>query len=169
MKKIIIVLTVVLILSVAGMTAALVLTNNGEVTYGEFVKPDFEKSAEKGMPADAGENFTEFSSSDVSFSAHLCVNPIANNKKLDVYFCNDESNTVWLKLKIYEAERDENGNIVYGDVIGECGLLKPGEYVKDISLESYISKGNLIAMKIMGYEAETYYSAGTVALFSAIG
>ena len=169
MKKSIIILIAVLVLSVAGMTVALVLTGEANDTYGEFVKPEFEKTAIKSLPTDAGDNWQPFFSNDVNFSAHLCVKPIANKKSLEVYFYNDESNEIWLKIRIYETEKDENGNVLYGDMIGESGLLKPGEYVKDISLNKRMGKGDSIAMKIMGYQPETYYSEGTVALFSEIG
>ena len=42
-----------------------------------------------------------------------------------VYFTNAQENHVYLKLRVL----DENDRI-----LGETGLLKPGEYVKDVQL-----------------------------------
>ena len=48
--------------------------------------------------------------------------------------------------------------------MGETGLIKPGEYVKNVTLSKTLDAGEKIKLKIMGYETETYESAGSVSL-----
>ena len=51
-----------------------------------------------------------------------------------------------------------------GNIVGETGLVRPGEYVKEVSLSRRIPCGTPVNLKIMGYEPETYKSAGAVTL-----
>ena len=64
-------------------------------------------------------------------------------------------NTVWLKVRIL----DENG-----DILGESGLIRPGEYVRSVELNSVPQQTTAVSLKIMAYEPETYYSAGSAVL-----
>ena len=96
----------------------------------------------------------------MAFKCSICGNVIASGGAADVYFTNSSEQEVWLKLRVL----DEDGNI-----IGETGLIKPGEYVKSVSIDKDISDGSTIKLKIMAYEPETYYSAGAVTLNTKIG
>ena len=49
-------------------------------------------------------------------------------------------------------------------VVGETGLLKPGEYIKEVKLDKSLKKDDEITLKVMGYEPDTYYSAGSISL-----
>ena len=80
--------------------------------------------------------------------------------KAVVYFTNAEENSVYLKLRVL----DEDGNI-----LGETGLLKPGEYVEGVELGETFSAGTTISLKIMSYEPDTYMSEGSVVLKTTIG
>ena len=84
---------------------------------------------------------------------------IASGGAADVYFTNSSEQEIWLKLRVL----DENSNI-----LGETGLIKPGEYVKSVSIDADIPDGTAIKLKIMAYEPETYYSAGAVTLNTQI-
>ena len=77
-----------------------------------------------------------------------------------IYLTNPAENKVWLKLRVL----DESNNI-----LGETGLIRPGEYVKDVELTENLTAGTKIKLKIMGYEPETYFSAGSATLNTAIG
>ena len=77
-----------------------------------------------------------------------------------VYFTNAEGNNVYLKLRVL----DENDNS-----LGETGLLKPGEYVKDVELIRALSAGTGIRLKIMRYAPDTYLSEGSVVRNTTIG
>ena len=72
-----------------------------------------------------------------------------------VYFTNPSVNAAWLRLRVLDE---------HGDVIAQSGILKPGQYITDLPLERLPSVGEKIQLKVMGYEAETYQSIGSVVL-----
>ena len=80
---------------------------------------------------------------------------IEKDDAADVYFTNSEKFDVWLKLRVLTAD---------GTLLGETGLIRPGEYVKSVSLTSEVEDGTAIKLKIMAYEPDTYYSAGSITL-----
>ena len=67
---------------------------------------------------------------------------------------------MWLKVRVLDAE---------GNLLGESGLLRPGGYVRTVTLERSPAPGTRIKLKVMGYMPETYRSAGTLVLNTAIG
>jgi hypothetical protein len=46
-------------------------------------------------------------------------------------------------------------------MIGESGLIKPGEYVESVAISLVPTKNTSIFAKVLSYEKETYYSMGT--------
>ncbi len=157
-KTIVIALAVCLV-AVTGMVLALCLTG-GESEPSAFVAPEFDSTAVVGTPTDAGESWMPIYQDGMEFSAHICGRVMINDGLADIYFTNDEGNEVWMMLRIM----DEAGNI-----LGETGLIKPGEYVKSVKFDVVPEVGTAIKMKIMAYEPETYYSAGAVSLNTVIG
>ncbi len=85
----------------------------------------------------------------------LCGEVTAKDGYVDVYFTSIEGNNAWLKIRIL----DENENI-----IAESGLIKPGQYIKSVKLNTEINSAINVTLKVMGYEPETYFSAGAVTL-----
>ncbi len=75
-----------------------------------------------------------------------------NNSTADIYFTSDVANTAWLKVEILSVD----GKTSYG----ESGLLKQGETLEKIKLNSS-PKANELIIKILSYEPNTYYSLGT--------
>ena len=75
--------------------------------------------------------------------------------KADVYFTNPAENTLWMKLRIFDAS---------GNIIAETGLIKPNEYLKTVSFNTVPENGSKLIMKVMTYEPDTYYSGGAVSL-----
>lgn len=117
-----------------------------------FTPPPFEVSAQTGTPDIPDEfGYSEPYQAGMSYRFGVCGNVNVNGSKATVFFTNPADNTIWLKLRIL----DENGNL-----LGETGLLKPGEYVQYVSLTKELEDGTPIQLKIMGYEPDTYYSAG---------
>lgn len=51
-----------------------------------------------------------------------------------------------------------------GKVLGETGLVKPGQYVQPLTLDTVPKQTETVKVKIMAYEPETYYSAGAASL-----
>ena len=51
---------------------------------------------------------------------------------------------------------DEQGNI-----LGESGVLKPGQYIRSMQLENVPQQAGIVLAKILTYEPETWYSMGS--------
>jgi len=51
-----------------------------------------------------------------------------------------------------------------GVELGQTGLIRPNEYVKAITTNTIPKEGDLVKLKIMAYEPETYNSLGSVSL-----
>lgn len=120
----------------------------------EFTPPPFEENAVLGIP-DVPEDLGWTPLDTPNFSASLCGRIVSKDNATDVWLYNHEDNTVWLKLRIL----DEAGN-----VLGETGLLKPGEYVQSVSLMYTPNPGTTITLKLMAYAPQTYHSEGAASL-----
>ena len=132
-----------------------------EAERGEFVPPAFDSSAVTGIPeVPEGLGYSAPYQDGMAYRFAVCGNVLMEGKQALVYFTNPAENDTWTKLRVY----DENGNI-----LGETGLLKPGEYVQYVELDKELASGTPIKLKIMGYEPDTYLSAGSVVLNTQIG
>ena len=88
-----------------------------------------------------------------AFSVGICGVILPKGSNVDVWLTNPADNAVWLKVRILDAS---------GQMLGESGLIRPGEYVQTVTLQSVPPAGTPITLKVMAYEPETYYSAGAV-------
>ena len=132
-----------------------------EPTVGEFVPPAFDSAAVVGtpdVPEDLG--YSSPYQEGMAYRFSVCGNVKMDGNKATVYMTNDADNDVYLKLRVLDAE---------GNVLGETGLIKPGEYVKDVELSKALAAGTAIKLKIMSYDPETYMSMGSAALNTKIG
>lgn len=157
--------TPVYILGVLAVAAFIVmmiaLSVTKEPPRGEFVPPAFESMALQGVPDVPAElAYSSPHRDGMAYRFSVCANVTLDGSKATVYFTNAEENHVYLKLRVL----DENDKI-----LGETGLLKPGEYVKDVQLLRELPSGTEIRLKIMGYVPDTYLSAGAVVLHTTIG
>ena len=150
------VLAAVCLLCLAMMAAALVYTQSP--AQGEFIPPPFEESAVSGIP-DVPEELGWQELDAQAFQVGVCGAVVLEGSQADVWLTNPEGNNVWLKLRIM----DENGT-----VLGETGLIRPGEYVQSVTFDTVPAPGTAISMKLMAYEPETYHSAGAVTLNTTI-
>lgn len=152
------ILGAVLAVLVIAMVLALCLPNR---KMAEFTPPPFEQNAVSGTPKVAQElGYSSPYKEGMTYRFSVCGNVMTEGNEAVVYLTNPAENEVWMKLRVL----DENRN-----VLGETGLIKPGEYVKSVALNTLPDAGTKISLKIMGYEPETYRSAGSVALNTAIG
>ena len=123
-----------------------------------FVPPSFEEQAIQGVPEvppDLG-----WSELDAKvYKVSVCGVVTVTDGKADVWFTNPESNTVWLKLRVLDGD---------GNILGETGLIRPGEYVRSVSFYTIPEPGDAIGLKLMAYEPETYYSAGSATLNTVV-
>ena len=140
------------------MIVLIVFFSNSIAEKKTFIKPDFEGNVVEGIP-----DIDDFNKKVVpvkdGYNFYVNPIPVIKDGKLLVNFTSIESNEILLKLRI----KDYNGNIV-----GETGILKAGQYVKYINVDG-ISKGKEISYVVMGYEKDSYLSAGTVVLKTKVG
>lgn len=149
-NKSLIIALIICVLSIGGFILALNSYNKSK----EFVKPEFEKNVKEGMPKLTKEDgFEEFEVSD-EYIVYMTGETKLEDNKLIVYFTSKKTNNVYVKLRIYKDD----------EILGETGLLKPGEYIKEVKLDKSLKKDDKITLKVMGYEPETYYSAGSISL-----
>lgn len=137
--------------SVVIMIFALTMENRKESS---FSPPPFDAAAQTGVPAvlqNAG--YGELDAKAFRFSA--AGELTAENGAAEVWLTNPVENTVWLKVRILDK---------YDSKLGESGLIRPGEYVQTVKLDIIPKKNTDISLKIMAYEPDTYYSAGSVML-----
>ena len=147
------ILGAVLAVLVVGMIVALCLPRSTEA---DFTPPPFEQNAVSGVPEVPEElGYSAPYKEGMAYRFSVCGNVTVEGENAVVYLTNPAENEVWLKLRVL----DEKGN-----TLGETGLIKPGEYVRCVSLSAVPSAGTKIILKIMGYEPETYHSAGSATL-----
>lgn len=155
-KKMIWIMTGICLLTLGIMVWAL---RSGESQKNlEFVPPSFEETAVSGVP-DVPENLGWGELDAKAFKVSVCGMICADEESADVWLTNPESNNIWLKLRLLDEE---------GNVLGETGLLHPGEYVRAVSLNRSVKQGEKVALKIMSYEPETFYSEGAATLNTTI-
>ena len=147
---------VICTLSIVVMLIA--LTVGHKQVQEDFTPPAFDDNAIAGVPT-VPDNLGWTELDCKAYKVSVCGQVVANGNSADLWLYNPESNTVWLKLRIL----DEKGNI-----LGETGLLKPGEYVQSVILERIPADGSAIALKIMAYQPDTYYSEGAATLNTTI-
>ena len=147
------ILPAVAVLCAAAIVVMVVVLTRDSGQQG-FTPPPFEPAAQSGQPTvpqDAG--YGELDARAFRFSA--AGELLALDGEVEVWLTNPAENTVWLKVRIL----DEAGNI-----LGESGLLRPGEYVRAVRLEQIPKQPTPVSLRIMAYEPETYYSAGSAVL-----
>lgn len=150
------VLAAVCILSLALMAAALVATSRP--SQAAFTPPPFDPAARTGTPA-VPEGLGWQAIDARVFTASVCGVFRVEDGRADVWLTNPATNTVWLKLRVLDAN---------GRTLGETGLLCPGEYLQAVTLDTTPPSGSAVTLKLMAYEPETYHSAGAVALQTTV-
>ncbi len=154
MKRIIFILTVICV--VCALAAGILLLVTGKTKAPSFIPPTFDEKSVDGTPqVPEGLGWHEIYKTGMSFRASVCGEIIIENKTAKIYFFNPEENTLWLKLRILNEK---------GEILGETGLLKPGQYLTEITFDTLPKNGEKIVLKLMSYQPETYYSGGSVSL-----
>ena len=152
-NKVVIVLSVLTIISLIIMIVALCKSSN-RVEQPIFIPPEFDANAIVGTPRPPeNSGYRILYQEGMSFHVGLCGVVRVNGASADVYMMNVSENSLWLKIRIY----DEKGN-----VLGESGIIKPGEYIQSVKLTQSLDQDANIKLKIMSYEPDTYYSGGSI-------
>ena len=142
--------------SVIGMICALQLKGNDPQSG--FTPPPFDAEARIGtpeVPQECGWSELDAKAFRVSVSGALTV----SEDSVDVWLTNPAENTVWLKLRLCTPD---------GSILGETGLICPGEYVQQVTLGDPPEEEMPVVLKIMAYQPDTYYSEGSVSLKTTI-
>lgn len=133
------------------------LQYGGKQTQGAFTPPPFAENAVQGTPNVP--NSLGWGELDAQvYKVSLC-GVFQPKEVVDIWLTNPASNTVWMKLRVLDME---------GNILGETGLIRPGEYLQSICLDSVPPSGTAIQLKIMAYEPNTYHSAGAVSLNTTV-
>lgn len=148
-----------LVAAVIALVALLAsITVNGTSLQGAFIPPEFETNSAKGIPEVPEDAI--YASADIGeFSISVCSKIGIENDNALLYFTNHDGNEAWMKVRLYD--KDDN-------IIGESGLLRAGEYVESVQLKDISNTGDVIYIKVMCYEPETYYSEGSVILKATV-
>ena len=152
-QKIIIFLLSGLLVAALVVLGIVLATRGPEVVIADFVPPEFDENAVSGVPDNVPQELNYGSPiSQNEFLFALCGTPsLTDENSLHIYFTSHEENQVWLLIRIYTAD---------GVLIGESGLLRPGEYVEYVELSERVS--GRLKLRILSYEPDTYYSKGAV-------
>ena len=154
-QRIVVLVLIILIIAVlvVGIIVYAVTGTAGSST--SFTPPEEEENAVEGVPeVDEDLGWSEITIDD-GYVVSICGVVNEEDGSAEVWFYSDDENEVWVKLRI----QDEDGN-----TIGESGLLMPGEYVQYVELDTVPEEDETVYLEVMGYEPDTYYSAGSVTL-----
>ena len=123
------------------------------VVRGEFVPPEFEAAAVAGIPSgmDAASCYSRLVLNEDT-AVSMCANLYIENSSALVFLTADARNAGWIRIKILDAG---------GSVLGQSGLLRPGEYVRALALDRIPEAGTMLTVKILIYEPDTYLSLGS--------
>ena len=151
-KTILIVMAVILTVMVCTAVYLAVFREPGTVR-GEFVPPEFDASVQSGTPGTLDEDLA-YGTLELNKTAvvSMCANVTCENNAARVYFTSHEDNEGWLKIKLFDAE---------GNLLGQSGLVHPGEYIESVALTAVPKASGLVVAKILIYEPETYLSLGS--------
>lgn len=152
-RRLLVAAAILCIVSLVGMVLALRTERKPAYT-----PPPFDASAVDGTPEVPQElKWQELNTSAYTFSLCSVFSPA--DGAVDIWLTNPQDSGVWMKLRVL----DEQGNM-----LGETGLIKPGQYVQSVALTGECQEGDAIKLKLMAYEPETYYSAGAVSLEAVV-
>ena len=140
--------------AVALVVLAIVLVQRSkepDVVVNDFTPPPFESAALTGTPEVPDESLYGTLALSDEVSVSLYSSPVVTDGAAQVCFTSLPENEAWVLLRLLDAE---------GNLLGESGLLRPGEYVESVVLENNPSSPQAIA-RILTYELDTYYSLGS--------
>ena len=155
LNKYVIILISILIILIIIITTLLISIKNQST----FIEPKFEENITTQMPEEINYKSQAINLSQ-NYSIYIDGVPKIENDNLIINFISLEDNNVWIKVRILNEKRQ---------VVAESGLIKPGEYLKSVKTIENVVKNDKLTYMIIGYEIDTYLSAGTVELNIKVG
>lgn len=149
-RRLLIILAVILMIAMVFMLVLLFANRDQPIP---FTPPPFEENLTEVIPKDLPEEtgYREFEIAE-GFTVSLCGLIQAKDNRALVHFSSDADNTVWTRIVLLDNQ---------GNLLGESGVLLPGQAVADIVLNAQPSENMDVTVKVLSYEPETYYSHGT--------
>lgn len=120
-----------------------------------FTPPSFDAAAQDGTPENVPAELGYATLDATAYTVALCGLPTVEEDAAVLWLTNPTENAVWLKVRIYAAD---------GTLLGQSGLLRPGEYLEAVHLDIRPAVSESVTLKLMAYEPDTYRSAGAVSL-----
>ncbi len=120
---------------------------------GDFTAPSFDPHAIEGIPPETQvSNYGKMTVSE-GFAFCACAAAAMDDQGVKLYFTSPDTNTVWMKIVVRDAK---------GKLLGESGLIRPGEYLPSVALsERPSNKASTLYAQVYSYEPDTYYSKGS--------
>ena len=152
-QKIILLLLAAALVAVS-IAASVASRQEPERVVGDFVPPAF---ADAVLGAPAPHEVEGLPYGTLTLSEEISVSMVSQLTAdefgaVDVWFTAPDTNRGWVNLRL----QDEEGNL-----LGETGIVRPGEYVQSIRLGSVPKSSGIILARILTYEPDTYYSMGS--------
>lgn len=124
------------------------------VNRNKFIPPKMDKTSKGGTPKYVEEYGYKVLKMSEDYNISIAGKPKLKGKYLYIYFASNESSKYLFKVRIYKDKT----------LIEETGLIKSNHYIDKIKVGNKLKAGDKITYKVMGYEPDTYYSAGEVQL-----
>ena len=139
---------------ILGVAAAIVAAGRQpQVIINEFVPPAFDQAAIIGQPPELPANLGYgILAMQEDASVGLCRNVMVTDGNAMLYLTAPGTNRCWVRVLIYAED---------GTLLGESGLLRPGEYITSVALCTTPKTGSLVSVRIQLYEPDTYLSLGS--------
>ena len=80
---------------------------------------------------------------------------VDSNNEGSVNLTSSVDNKAYVKARLLDSSNN---------IVGETGLIKPGEYVEKMKINKNINEKDKFTLKIMSYDPNTYYSMAAVKL-----
>ena len=136
------VLSLIAILSVVMMIYVVSHQN----TNTQFIPPVNDAFAISGLPN--GEyTISKLSEYEFGINPH----PYIQSDNIYINLYNGQDNDILMKVRVLKDDK----------VVGESGIINPGESIEVVKLDQEVNEQSELIYKIMCYEKETYYSAGS--------
>lgn len=157
-----IVVAILCVVSVGAMIAALIHFKPAKQL--EFTPPSFDAAAVAGALEETDEikalGWAKIYREGMTYTAYVCGGSLfAEENEAELWFYNPAENDAWLKLRITDEA---------GAILAETGLIKPDEYLQKVQFTRALDLNEKISIKIMGYEPDTYLSAGAATLSTTV-
>lgn len=142
-------------LVVAIVILGVLLSLRDKTIVGDFVPPPHDTNALAGMPQGLPDSYGYIAIGVTDqIPVKICTHPIVIGNQAYLYFANPGANAVSCRVRITDTK---------GNLLGESGLIAPGEYVESIALSLSPTEVTSVIVTVLTYR-ENYLSAGTITI-----